>query len=476
MNNSHALILTVDDDRYLLDFIEQAVTEWGHAYRSATNAKDMWRVLEQAIPNVLLLDIQLGSDNGMSLVAELTERYPSVPVIMTTVQNNVETVVQCMRNGAYDFVGKPINQDRLHVVIDKALEHNTLSLQVRAYEHVTTQADFHGIIGRSDSMRKIYRLIENVAPTDASVLITGESGTGKELVARALHACSGRAHGPFVAVNAPAIPHELIESALFGHEKGAFTGAGQQHLGFCEQANGGTLFLDEICEMEYQVQAKLLRFLQDHTLQRVGGRSTQSVDVRVLAATNRDPKQQIRNGKLREDLFYRLSVINVELADLHDRPGDIGLLADYFLGKAAAQYGRPLASFTSEALHLLDTYAWPGNVRQLEHMISQLVITNNSTELDADMLPTEITQSAFVSDSAIRSFCLNSTEPCFVSDADIPSIKAMEEHLIIKALEVTNGNVGEAAKHLGISEATLYRKIKKLGLARTFSSETKKSN
>jgi len=451
--DSRALILAVDDDRCLLDFIENVVTEWGHVYRAVTNAKDMWRVLENTAPSVLLLDIQLGSDNGIVLAAELKERHPAVPVIMITAQNDLDTVVQCMRNGAYDFVEKPINLDRLCIVIDKALEHNNLSRQVRAYHNIAAYADFHGMIGRSDSMRKIFRLIETVAPTDASVLITGESGTGKELAARALHMCSARVHGPFVPVNAPAIPHELIESALFGHEEGAFTGAVQQRVGFCEQAENGTLFLDEICEMDYQVQAKLLRFLQDHTLQRVGACSAQSVNVRILAATNRDSKQQIRDGKLREDLFYRLNVVTIKLPSLRDRPDDIPLLIDYFLGRATAQYSRPAFSFSAEALHLLTTYTWPGNIRQLEHVISSMVIANNCTELDAGMLPNEITQSA--SSLGLHGQLEYSSE-------SIPSLREMERQLISLALTKTRNVVPEAARHLGISAATLYRKIKTL--------------
>jgi len=254
-------------------------------------------------------------------------------------------------------------------------------------------------------------------------------------------------------VNAPAIPHELIESALFGHEEGAFTGAVQQRVGFCEQAENGTLFLDEICEMDYQVQAKLLRFLQDHTLQRVGACSAQSVNVRILAATNRDSKQQIRDGKLREDLFYRLNVVTIKLPSLRDRPDDIPLLIDYFLGRATAQYSRPAFSFSAEALHLLTTYTWPGNIRQLEHVISSMVIANNCTELDAGMLPNEITQSA--SSLGLHGQLEYSSE-------SIPSLREMERQLISLALTKTRNVVPEAARHLGISAATLYRKIKTL--------------
>ncbi len=293
----------------------------------------------------------------------------------------------------------------------------------------------------------------------STVLILGETGTGKELVAQAIHECSSRCHGPFVAVNAPAIPHELIESALFGHEKGAFTGAHQQHIGFCEQANGGTLFLDEICEMNYDVQAKLLRFLQDHVVQRVGAKSAQTVDVRVIAATNRNPKVQIENNRLREDFYYRLSVVSIHIAPLRQRPPDIALLTRYFLDLNVAKYGKSMFSVSPDAMKLLKSYDWPGNVRQLEHLIGQIVITNNTTELTAEMLSPEIIESA-----SRHSVHIDTETGCEPGEP-IPSIQEMEHRLILQALELTSGSVPEAARHLGLSEATLYRKIKKLRAA-----------
>ncbi|MHC4483118.1 MAG: sigma-54-dependent transcriptional regulator, partial [Planctomycetota bacterium] len=362
------LVLTVDDDPHLLAVIEHHVEEWGYAHRGVKSPAEMWQELERVIPSVILLDIALGDADGTVLVPQLKQHLPNVPVIMITAHATVEMAVKSLKSGAYDFICKPLDFDRLHIEIDKAVKHNRLSLQVRAFQSATRRTDFHGMIGRSEPMRKVYRLIETVAPTDAAVLILGETGTGKELAARAIHECSKRCNGPFVVVNAPAIPSELIESALFGHEKGAFTGAHQQHIGFCEQADGGTLVLDEICEMDYEVQAKLLRFLQDHVVQRVGAKSAQAVDVRVIAATNRDPKVQIQNNRLREDFYYRLSVVSIDLAPLRQRPGDIALLVGYFLDLAAAKYAEDMSSISSEAMKLLEAYDWPGNVRQLEHL------------------------------------------------------------------------------------------------------------
>jgi len=456
------VILTVDDDPYLLAAVKHYIQDWGYSHRGVAGSAEMWDQLERIMPSVILLDVKLGDEDGTGLVPRLRQMLPSVPVIIITANATIETAVKSLKSGAYDFICKPLDFDRLRIEIDKAIKHNRLALQVKAFQCATRRTDFHGMVGRSEPMRKAYRLIETVAPTDAAVLVLGETGTGKELTARAIHECSKRCTGPFIAVNAPAIPHELIESALFGHEKGSFTGAHQQHIGFCEQADGGTLFLDEICEMDYDVQAKLLRFLQDHEIQRVGAKSAQSVDVRVIAATNRHPSAQIQKGRLREDFYYRLSVVSIDLAPLRERPGDIALLSRYFLDLDAAKYGKNMSSVSTGAMKLLESYDWPGNVRQLEHLIGQVVITNNKTELTEEMLPPEIVgqSHAKASNSNIQ------VED--KSDKSVPSIQDMERQLIIKALDLTSGSVTKAAKQLGLSEATLYRKIKKFGLSRTF--------
>jgi len=457
------IMLTVDDDPHLLTLIDHYAKRWGYGHQTATSARQMWQRLDKVTPNVILLDIQLDDGDGTALVPELKQRFPYVPVIMITADATVQAAVKSLKNGAHDFHCKPLNFDHLHIAIDKAVEHNRLWLQVKGFQGATRRTDFHGMIGRSDTMRTVYRLIETVAPTDAAVLLLGETGTGKELVARAIHECSKRKDGLFVPVNAPGIPHELIESALFGHEKGAFTGAHQQHIGYCEQADGGTLFLDEICEMDYDVQAKLLRFLQDHVVQRVGAKSSKAVDVRVIAATNRDPAEQISRNKLREDFYYRLSVVSIDLVPLRRRGGDLELLTRYFLDLAAARYGRSMSSVSPEAMNLLNGYDWPGNIRQLEHLIDQIVITNNAAQLTAEMLPSDITEG--VSRIEIEAGA-HSDEP---TEQSIPSISQMERTLIVKALELSNDSVPAAAKQLGLSEATLYRKIKKFGLSRSFS-------
>lgn len=455
------LILTVDDDPHLLALIEHNVSKWGYTHGSAGDSDAMWQQLERVTPSVILLDVALGNENGTVLVSQLKHRLPSVPVIMITANATIETAVKSLKNGAYDYICKPLDFDRLRIEIDKAISHNRLCLQVKAFQCATRRTDFHGMIGRSEPMRNVYRLIETVAATNVAVLILGETGTGKELAARAIHECSKRNDGPFVAVNAPAIPRELIESALFGHKKGAFTGAVQDHIGFCEQADGGTLFLDEICEMDYNVQAKLLRFLEDHIVGRVGAKSAKAVDVRVIAATNCNPDVQIRNNKLRQDFYYRLSVVSVNMVPLRQRGDDIALLARYFLDLAAAQYGKNMSSISPQAMELLQTYDWPGNVRQLEHLIDQIVITNNQPQLTGQLLPDEITK------AAPRSEHIN-TKTGRQPVKAAPSIQEMERHLILQALESSNGSVSTAARQLGLSEATVYRKIKKFGIRRTF--------
>ena len=462
MANRAPVIMTVDDDPHMLSIIEHHVRQWGYRHCGLQSSKQMFDKLEHDVPSVILLDVALGDSDGTVLVTQLKESFPSVPVIMITANATVEAAVKSLKNGAYDFICKPLDFDRVRIEIEKAVKHNRLSLQVKAFESAARRTDFHGMIGRSEPMRKVYRLIETVAPTDAAVLILGETGTGKELAARAIHECSKRAAGPFIAVNAPAIPHELIESALFGHEKGAFTGADRTHVGFCEQADGGTLFLDEICEMDYDVQAKLLRFLQDHEIQRVGAKSSKTVNVRVVAATNRLPNLQIEKNKLREDFYYRLSVVSVSLAPLRQRFEDVALLTRYFLDLAAAKYGKTAVSISTEAMNLLEAFHWPGNIRQLENLVDQIVITNSAHEIAPDMLPAEISQSTPAKQLLARS--ADDTDPAGL----MPTIEEMEHRLIRQALTLTANSVPQAAKQLGISEATLYRKIKKFGLTKTF--------
>jgi len=459
------LVLTIDDDPAFLESIAFHAQEWGYAHRGVQTVEEMWRQVDQAIPNVILLDIHLGDMNGTMLVRPLLERFPDVPIIMVTAHGTIDAAVQCIKAGAYDFVTKPIDPDRLRIELGKAVERNRLTLRVKDLESADSRHEFSGMIGGSMQMREVYRLIECVAPTDATVLILGETGTGKELVAGALHDCGKRSGGPFVPVNAAAIPHELIESVLFGHKKGAFTGAHQNHVGYCEQADRGTLFLDEIVEMEYGVQAKLLRFLENHVVQRVGEASSREVDVRIIAATNREPKAEIQAKKLREDLYCRLNVVTISLPPLRERHGDLSLLAHHFLDRLAAKYDREMRSVSPEALEVLSGYDWPGNVRELEGLIEQVVVTNEGAELSVAMLPSELRSARG------RRRILNLAIPDSDGPDTLPSMEEAERRLILEALHRTAGSVAEAAKQLDISEATIYRKIKKYGLQRPVSAK-----
>jgi len=444
-------VLIVDDDPDLRAIVSLKLRRRGLACREAGSAAELWLELERHTPDLLLLDVMLGADDGTELVAEVKQQQPALPVIMITRSTSVDAAVRSMRRGASDYITKPLDFDRLQRAVSDALEVGRVARRAAIERAPEPSSDdgFHGLIGRSVPMRQIFRKIDNLAPTDASALILGETGTGKELVAGAIHQASARRQGPFVAVNAAAIPHELIESALFGHRKGAFTGAHDHHIGYCEQAAGGTLFLDEIAEMSYGVQAKLLRFLQDHVVQQLGSGESHTVDLRVLAATNADP---LASGKLRQDLYYRLRVVSLRLPPLRQRAGDIELLARHFLHRAAHLHGLEPPRLTPSVIEALEAYAWPGNVRELQHVMEEVVVLHRGETLEPSMLAEELAAANDLSDSALK-----------------PALSAperREKRQVAEALERARGNPENAADELGMSRATIYRKIKKYGLRR----------
>ncbi len=451
MNRETPTILTVDDDPDLLAIINLHVRRWGYVARSTASAAELWQSLDsQPVPAAILMDVHLGDTDGSTLVAEVKRRVPAVPVIMISRDTDTDVAVRCMKHGASDYIVKPLDFSHLQQVADSVVE--------------PPEQDFHGLIGRSAPMRELYARIESVADTEVSALILGESGTGKELVARAIHQSSGRSHGPFIPVNAAAIPHELVESSLFGHAKGAFTGAHQDSIGTCQQADGGTLFLDEIGEMSFDVQAKLLRFLQDHKVQPVGSTATRKVDVRVLAATNVDPRQKIAEGKLREDLYYRLRVVGISLEPLRTRQGDIERLARHFLGRSSRRHRRDFKHLSPDALRVLERYPWPGNVRELENAIESAVVMNQGLALTASMLPAEIRSGRDLEPSGSAALPVAGVEPT----SGLPPLRPRdqaERATLLTACEKADWRFEEAAHELGISRATIYRRIKKYGLA-----------
>lgn len=446
---SEPLILVVDDDTDLARLVSMHLRRWGYRTAEVGSGAELVRFLDrEEPPDLVLLDVLLGDDDGSVLVGELKDRYPDLPVAMVTRSQSLEIAVRSMKLGAFDYITKPIDFDRLQQAVKEALRLGEAHSRFASVATDRRTDDFHGILGASPAMQELYRRIEAVAPTDASVLVLGETGTGKEMVASVVHRISRRRKQPFVPVNTAAIPKELVESSLFGHEKGAFTGAYQSREGYCTEAHRGTLFLDEIGEMSFDVQAKLLRFLQDQVVQTVGGGRPRRVDVRVVAATNVDPQRQIEAGKLREDLFYRLRVVSLEIPPLRDRLDDIPLLARHFLASATRRYEKSFGGLDTSALEVLLRYDWPGNVRQLKNLIEEAVVLHDGERLEASMLTDELSRPGRTA----------AAEPTWSAE-DLVEKASLEE-----ALETAEHQPEVAAEALGISRATIYRRMKKYGL------------
>lgn len=388
-------ILIVDDEKNYLFVLEDLLVDEGYQVITADAAMRAVEMLAHHDFDVVITDMKMPGMDGMALLEHVHHKYPDLPVIMMTAYGSVEKAVEAMRKGAFDYILKPFKNEELKLTIRKAVDHYALICKNRYLtKELQERYQYSNIIGKSAPMQRIYQLIEKVAPTKATVLITGESGTGKELIARAIHFNSTRSEQPFVSVNCGALPETLLESELFGHERGAFSGAVSQRKGRFELANGGTLFLDEISEMSTSLQVKLLRILQEMEFERVGGSQTLKVDVRMVAASNRILKEEVAAGRFRADLFYRLNVVNIHLPPLRERTDDIPLLIKHFLSKYAQPEERSKISINPEALRCLLEYPWPGNVRELENVIERVVILCTAHEIDCRDLPPEIRQPA----------------------------------------------------------------------------------
>jgi two-component system, NtrC family, response regulator AtoC len=451
-------LLIVDDEKNTRDGLRLSFEDEFDVYVASDKAEAM-ELLKHEHVDVLITDLRLGADNGMEVIDEALQMGQPPICIMMTAYGSVDTAVEAMKRGAYDFVTKPLNIDALEILIKRALKS-------RSIEH--EKFSLEKIIGKSAALARVFETIEQVAPTRATVLIEGETGTGKELVAHALHNLSGRPKARLVSVHCAGLPPQLLESELFGHEKGAFTDARRQRIGRFEEADGGTLFLDELGELDMNTQVKLLRALGERTIQRVGGNAVIPVDVRVLAATNRHLEQMVADGKFRDDLYYRLNVVKIVMPPLRERKEDVVLLADAFLKELAEENGKPVKELSPDALQKLIQYSWPGNVRELRTAIEHGVVMSNAAKITLRHLPQSIRDSREstpipakpdgASTPPSRSSghgILTSTD---LANDDL-NLAAMEATLMARALERTDGNRTEAAKLLGISRRTLQRKL-----------------
>jgi DNA-binding NtrC family response regulator len=454
-------ILLVDDERNVHYSLQRAL---GEAFRiiSAFSGEEALQKLAGEKAHLVLLDVKLPGLGGLDILQQIKARDRELPVVLLTAYGTTETAITAMKLGAYDYLLKPVDIATLKGLIAKAFHQRDLAAQVDALP-VPEPAEEPSLLGRSAAMQDLYKMIGRVAPTDMTVLLSGESGTGKELVARAIHQHSMRSGSPWVALNCAAIPESLLESELFGHERGAFTGATERKLGCFGEASGGTLFLDEVGELPLAVQAKLLRALQEKEMRRLGGREPIPVDVRIVAASNKNLEAAIVRGEFREDLYYRLNVIHFHLPPLRARQEDIPLLANYFLTRSSQGLERPVGGFTAEALDRLLTHTWPGNVRELENTINQALLTCRGYLIAAEDLRLEERPPSGETPSAQRDPLDEGLEQMLLTHPG-EVYRSVEDRLIRKALELTRHNQVQAAHLLGITRNVLRHRMKQFGL------------
>jgi len=446
-------ILVIDDEEGIRESLKGILEDEGYEVTVSESAEEGLKFFERQYPDLVLLDIWLPGMDGIEALRIMRDKRPEIPVIMISGHGTIELAVKASKLGAYDFLEKPLSLERVLITVKRALEMSSLEGELRALR--LEVAEKWKLVGESLPMQYLRRQIDLVAPSNSIVLITGESGSGKELVARLIHEGSPRRQHPFVEVNCAAIPHELIESELFGHEKGAFTGATEKKKGKFELADKGTLFLDEVGDMSLQAQAKVLRVIETKEFQRVGGSKNIKVDVRIIAATNKDLEAEVKKGNFREDLYFRLNVIPIKVPALRERKEDIPLLARHFLELIASEYGKPVKRLSEDALKVLMNYDWPGNVRELKNLIERLVIMCQKDLITSS----ELQRGAFL-DFNERSGLENYFE--------IPTLKeareAFERDFILRKLREHNWNISKTAEAIGLERTALYRKLKQLGV------------
>jgi len=451
-------VLLVEDTtslaRVYIEYLRREPYDVTHVERGA----DALAAIERQLPDAILLDLALPDMNGLEILKHVQAQQLPISVVVITAHGSISNAVEAMRAGSHDFLVKPFSADRLIVTLRNALERQRLTRIVETLKDDFGREQYFGFIGGSLPMQAVYRIIDSAAASRATIFISGESGTGKEVCAQAIHQRSPRRDKPFVAINCAAIPRDLMESEIFGHVKGAFTGAVAEHQGAASRANGGTLFLDEICEMDLDLQSKLLRFVQTGSFVKVGGRETEKVDVRFVCATNKDPLSEVAAGRFREDLYYRLHVIPIELPRLRAREDDVIEIARHFLAAFAREEGKRFAGFAPEVEAVLRHYGWPGNVRQLENVVRSIVVLNDGETVTPAMLPPPLAEGAAAQPAHAGQAA---PPPARTAGGARPTVRPMwqvERDAIEEALRVTNGNVPRAAVLLEMSPSTLYRK------------------
>lgn len=453
MNADNAqTVLVVDDDAAHRTMLRTLLGGWGYTIQEADDGDTAIQRVQERAYDLILMDVRMVRVSGPEALRQIKAYNPVIPIIIMTAYSSVETAVETLKNGAYDYLTKPLDFDELRLAMERAMDHTRLREENRQLrERLGKHFDRRNLIGRSPAMLRILETVSQVAPSEATVLISGESGTGKEMIAGAIHYNSPRKDGPFVKINCAAITETLLESELFGHEKGAFTGAHRRKEGRFRQAHNGSLFLDEISEMSLAMQVKLLRVLQEREVTRVGGEEAITVDVRIIAATNKDLLGAIQEGRFREDLFYRLNVVSLRMPPLRERSEDIPLLAQHFLERFAGRNRKTIRGFTPQAMDRLLQHAWPGNVRELMNAVERAVVLARS-----DIL-TEEDVSTMDEAKGASSAAQEGSKPMSGSG----SLEEMERATILKTLEEAGGNKSEAARRLGITRKTLHKRLKK---------------